>query len=1262
MAGLLEQSSGGLLASYKPVAPTGTNTQLSTPMLSQFQASVAPKPTLPTGALPMSNLPNTTVSGVGGLLTNIAQIFPRAAATLVSTGAQTVTGQPTGITPSNPAEKFLFGKEPIPSLQQIGRATATAHPNIPLPLIALGTAAGEAFNLYPGGAGGKKVASSLFKGIVSKLPTLDKTDFLSHILPKLEKTPLPKPNETLIFRTGGGNWADTDLKTALNRGVDQNTEVRVVPTKQLMSTGNAAKDARGERLLVPEGQLRVPKGQITGGQFTNSPKVRLDAQSRQEGLQAQSSLPIRSKSSASLQDTTPNFGTLRADALSEQQTLDPSARTLQINGKEFNGKPVYLYEAIDGLKVVNLRATTADVKGIYGLDKLLKNDALYTKYPTLRNVDVVIADFHTLKKNGYQSGGKIFLNYKAFKNDPVALQGTLIHEIQHLKQDIKGNLPKYSAFDEGRQMNRTEYANNPREVDARRKQLQFAEQMGHTAQIERIKGLGSPSIPKEGVVKNSPEAPRFNPQSGSNRGFLKIPGVGKEEPLLPKPKSESVPSSDGSTALKPTVSTENTLPFAKVPKGAESVASQADQALSKLPETTRKEVASLEDILTRRATDVKSKVNALDYLRTPDRVLAKIGFGKEAKMLRTGYDAYSKEISKNIQKIRAWEKEVPKDSAKTIFQYLDGKAVQLSEKQLQVAGEIKTWLAEWAKRLNLPADKTITNYITHIFDKELIAKEFDEDLAKIITDKIPGSVYDPFLLRRLGAKGYKENVWEALDAYVKRGTRKVNMDPALDAIQAKAGNSLEMSNIEVSQWKYLQSKIAGINMRPTELDNLIDNTVKSVVGYKYGQRPITYLTSLLRRMTYRGMLGLNPGSALRNLSQGINTYAVLGEKYTTIGYAKLFSTGARKELTDEGIMASSFIEDRILSSTKRKIQAVDKGLFSFFQGAEYVNRGAAYFGAKSKALAEGKSLQEAIEYAKSIVRKTQFAFDPVDIPVAMQSDIVKTFSQFLNYSVKQTEFLAEMVKDKNFVGLLRYGVAGMAFVYTIGKLFGMDPKELIPSFRFGTPPSLKLPVEIGKALLNTPDQYNQPRDVQKKLSDVGKSGIGLIPAGTQINKSVLGYQALQQGKSTDKAGRMQFPVGGTPYKDTQALLFGKYANQDAKNYFNGVKTPEQEAAAKKKEERATFKTSVYDKAQSLIKQGNEKDAQALVDGLSEEEYKTYVNIRAGERAKSTEHLRTLLNSKPADAVQYVRSQTPAEQERLLKVMTDAEYALYEQGK
>lgn len=647
-----------------------------------------------------------------------------------------------------------------------------------------------------------------------------------------------------------------------------------------------------------------------------------------------------------------------------------------------------------------------------------------------------------------------------------------------------------------------------------------------------------------------------------------------------------------------------------------SVEIQANQALSILRGEVYPMSVSYPQIIENTMTPVKNKVNIIDtYLRTPHFVMEKIGFGKEAQMLRDGAEAYYKELPKQIEKISKWlETLKTKEAQVAVYRWLDGKPITLPFYELEVAKQIKNWLKDWADRLNLPEDQRISHYITHIFNREIIEKEFDEELAKIITDKIPKGTYDPFLLERLGKKGYIEDLGLSLDAYAKRAVRKVHMDPALEKIRERAGVQLEFSNIEKSQFKYIQRYIENIQMRPTDKEEGIDNLIKSIIGYRLGQRPAIAILNTFRQATFRGMLGLNPTSALRNLSQGINTYAVLGEKYTALGYLNLFSKGAPEELAREGIFGSNIIQDRTLSSGKKIIQATDKVLFAMFDTVEKLNRGAAYFGAKKQALSKGMTESEAIQYAKKIVAKTQFLYDSVDTPVGMASGIAKTMFQFQTYTTKQLEFLATINQGKGYTGAdklkyavpyLRYILAGLTFVYTIGKAFGMDPKEILPWFKFDTPPSLKAPVEIVKAVVNAPDKYGRQRDLQTKLGDVGKASIGLLPAGNQLKKTYEGIKAVNEGGSFTKAGKLQFTVGMTPAQKVQAIIFGKYSGQGAQDYFNKDKT-----------DYSSIKP-VYDKAQNLIKEGNIEEARILVNELSAPEKELYKKYKTQQKTLQT---------------------------------------------
>lgn len=682
-----------------------------------------------------------------------------------------------------------------------------------------------------------------------------------------------------------------------------------------------------------------------------------------------------------------------------------------------------------------------------------------------------------------------------------------------------------------------------------------------------------------------------------------------------KPQIDKIGAQEAAAILK-----KNITPSERFGSANESMKFLKDMAdevrLKKDPYQTSK---TIDDAI--RTIDVKKKVNIFDYLRTPENVLNKIGLGQQAKELRGAWDKYLDELPVEIDKITQWSKKVP-GAQQRIFQWLDGKKINLPDQELQVANEVKTYLSDWATKLGLPKDKQISNYITHIFEDNFINREFDPDIAALIRDKVPGSVYDPFLQKRLGQQGYVEDAWRALDAYVKRATRKVNLDPTLQKISGVA------ENLEDSQFKYVKSYIDKINMRPTDVDNLIDNAIKSSpFGYKMGQRPLMAITQKARQMVYRGLLGLNVKTALLNLTQGANTYAKLGEKYTIIGYSKVlqnlpkFLAGKGTELHDVGILRNNIIEDRTLNATKQTMQKIDEGLFYLFNLAEKINRGAAYWGAKSQGLAKGLSEEEAIKYAKDLTRSTQFTFGSVDTPLVLSSDLAKTLGQFQSYTLKQGEFLGGMIKNKDFAGLVRWTGASFFMIATIGRLWGMKVEDLIPSVRIGTPPTLQAPVGAYEVATGQPDKYGNPADpniLKRTLENknLQKGVINYIPAGAQIKKTYEGMNAVDEKGVYDKTGRLKFPVPDS------APLFGPNVGEDVNEYYdqglnpltktetalyksliNSGKTPQEaynqirEQKAKKKQIEDSIKNNK--KSSGLIKEVSaDEKTSALLEALN----------------------------------------------------------------
>lgn len=549
----------------------------------------------------------------------------------------------------------------------------------------------------------------------------------------------------------------------------------------------------------------------------------------------------------------------------------------------------------------------------------------------------------------------------------------------------------------------------------------------------------------------------------------------------------------------------------------------------------------------------KVKADWLDYFSTPEFVLERLGLGKSAEMLHEAQDVYRATVKKEIEKIIDWKARANgPDSSRVIFQYLDGKELDVTKDmtptEYTVAREIRAYLHDWADRLKLPEDNRISRYITHIFEPGQAAEAegasmFDDpELAHIMGEKVAGSVYDPFLEKRLGKRGYKEDAWAALDAYVKRASRKEAMDPVLEQLKEDA------KAVDVSAYEYVKKLSHRINMRPTEYDKLVDNFITSRLGIsRFTDRPTAFITKKIRGGYYRGFLGLNFSSALRNLSQGANTYAKLGEKYTTIGYSKMLwklTTHDFAELMDSGILDDAYVQDRKLGVYKTALQKMDSVLFKFFDTAEKINRGSAYYGAKSKALNEGLDPEQAVKYAKRMVRETQFAFSNVDMPVALSSDIMKVATQLQTYNVKQLEFFARMLEHKEYAGLVRWSASSLAFVYTVGRLFGMTPAQLIPTVQLTGSPFLSGLTSIPGAI------GGNPQDKTKAEQALGNTLFwGRVPAGFQIKKTLQGFEAWKAGRDTTATGRTRYTIPKNNGTLVQTLLFGKNSLPQAQKYY-----------------------------------------------------------------------------------------------------------------
>lgn len=241
-----------------------------------------------------------------------------------------------------------------------------------------------------------------------------------------------------------------------------------------------------------------------------------------------------------------------------------------------------------------------------------------------------------------------------------------------------------------------------------------------------------------------------------------------------------------------------------------------------------------------------------------------------------------------------------------------------------------------------------------------------------------------------------------------------------------------------------------MNGTPTWIEKFLNNTLHSW-GFgeeRAGGRPVLWFQQKIMTypMTILKLGVFNPSSALLNLTQLFNLYGAMGEKvlspqaYQRLlhkGFADTFRAMSNKDSElgkllwkDLGLdyqigmdIASGYSNAEVSNLASLRGFAgrlAGKSMYLFRQSDAFA-RGVTLLTAYNKALDEGKSKAEAIEYAKEINDKVNFDYSVADEPTIFRAlgPISKVFLQFKKYPVKQLELFQDFYLDGRELGLNR---------------------------------------------------------------------------------------------------------------------------------------------------------------------------------------------------------------------------------------------------
>lgn len=267
--------------------------------------------------------------------------------------------------------------------------------------------------------------------------------------------------------------------------------------------------------------------------------------------------------------------------------------------------------------------------------------------------------------------------------------------------------------------------------------------------------------------------------------------------------------------------------------------------------------------------------------------------------------------------------------------------------------------------------------------------------GEMITYKqLPREVHNRFFKPRKGRAGYSYDAIAAYEAYIYGMGRKLFYDPAI-------------------------RKVAGLHRElPADMRDYNTWYVRNFLGM---DRPAFQdLAGTIVAFQWMRTMGLNPRSAIVNLTQRMNTVAEVGAKYSLRG-EKFAFTKEGKELFDKTGIARE-IPNIIFEGPVPKELIQAKAVVGYlFNKIELGNRRHAYLSATLKAR-EGKiSIREALDYkirdpknmsskqihryATDVVHRTQFRYGKVGMPRVLQTSTGRVAGQFTSFTIKQLELI-----------------------------------------------------------------------------------------------------------------------------------------------------------------------------------------------------------------------------------------------------------------
>ena len=466
---------------------------------------------------------------------------------------------------------------------------------------------------------------------------------------------------------------------------------------------------------------------------------------------------------------------------------------------------------------------------------------------------------------------------------------------------------------------------------------------------------------------------------------------------------------------------------------------------------------------------------------------------------------------------------------------------------------------------------------------------------------------------RKGAEGFEKNAIWAIQHHIDSSSRYVALDPfkqkAISFFERAFGDYNKDWTGEAAFCKGYIDSVLG---KPSRLETLANDFLRLFPWFKNEARPARRMAGNLTGLTGVLKLGASLSSGFVNTLQLFNCVGYVGARKTAVGLKRALHPNAadKKILVASGVSEESGLaldsighitaEGTALSKAGNVINSVNNFLMKPFTLAEKTIRKATILAAYYKAIEDGLSKGEAIQYARDINRKVNFDYSVADAPRifrALQGTVIGDMAlQFQKYGVKEMEVISDFLpvlgntttkqKLEFFVPYLLVSGIWNAFPFEDALL------SLLKLLGFGDPEK-----EAKRAMM----EWAGNNADRKALVNVANYGAGAI-VGVDISQRV-GLKGVVPETSNIVTGG---PLGSTTVQLAKAVLNGdangamKAISPAAGNIYGAVAGYNTDSKGRKTVDYDTRDRIVRGLGFRTVKEANATDAQSIVYNYKEQ--------------------------------------------------------------